>query len=70
MGSPGKNTELDCHFLLQGIFWTQGLNQDLLQLLPWQADSFTTEPKYAQPCVKRPHPLINLLRDQFPNTKI
>ena len=25
--SPGKNTGLGCHFLLQGIFPTQGLNQ-------------------------------------------
>ena len=24
---PGKNTGLGCHFLLQGIFLTQGLNQ-------------------------------------------
>ena len=24
--SPGKNTGVDCHFLLQGIFPTQGLN--------------------------------------------
>ena len=23
---PGKNTGVDCHFLLQGIFLTQGLN--------------------------------------------
>ena len=28
--SPGKNTGLFCHFLLQGIFPTQGLNLDLL----------------------------------------
>ena len=32
---PGKNTGVGCHFLLQGIFWTQGLN---LRLLHWQAD--------------------------------
>ena len=24
--SPGKNTRVDCHALLQGIFLTQGLN--------------------------------------------
>ena len=30
---PGKNTEVDCHFLLQGIFLTQGLNLHLLCLL-------------------------------------
>ena len=26
---PGKNTGVDCHFLLQGIFLTQGSNQHL-----------------------------------------
>ena len=41
---PGKNAGVGCHFLLQGIFLTQGLNPHLLRLLPWQADSFTTEP--------------------------
>ena len=37
MESPkeGKN----CHFLLQGIFWTQGSNPHLLHLLHGQADS-------------------------------
>ena len=37
--SPGKNTGVGCHFLLQGIFPTQGLNPHLLHLLYWQADS-------------------------------
>ena len=32
----GKNTRLSCHFLLQGIFPTHGLN---LRLLHWQVDS-------------------------------
>ena len=27
--SPGKNTGVGCHFLLQGIFLTQGLNPGL-----------------------------------------
>ena len=31
--SPGKNTEVDCHALLQGIFLPQGMNSDFLQLL-------------------------------------
>ena len=35
-GSPGKNTRVGCHFLLQGIFLDQGSN---LNLLHWQADS-------------------------------
>ena len=35
----GNNTGGGCHFLLQGIFLTQGLNPHLLCLLHWQADS-------------------------------
>ena len=35
--SPGKNTGVGCHALLQGIFPTQGLNPRLLSLLHWQA---------------------------------
>ena len=31
--SPGKNTGVGCHVLLQGIFPTQGLNWHLLRLL-------------------------------------
>ena len=36
---PGKNTGVGCHFLLQGIFPTQGSNPNLLCLLHWQVDS-------------------------------
>ena len=36
---PGKNTGVGCHFLLLGIFPTQGLNPHLLYLLHWQASS-------------------------------
>ena len=32
-GFPGKNTGVGCHFLLQGIFLTQGLNPHVLRLL-------------------------------------
>ena len=32
-GYPGKNTGVGCHFLLQGIFPTQGSNPSLLPLL-------------------------------------
>ena len=38
--SPGKNTGVGCHALLQGIFLTQGWNPHLLCLLNWQAGSF------------------------------
>ena len=36
---PGKNTEVGLHFLLQGIFPTQGSNPSLLSLLQWQVGS-------------------------------
>ena len=39
--SPGKNTGVGCHALLQGIFPMEGWN---LHLLHWQADSFPSEP--------------------------
>ena len=41
--SPVKNTRVGCHFLLQGIFLTEGSNPHLLCLLHWQMDFlFTT----------------------------
>ena len=39
---PCKNTGGGCHFLLSGIFLTQGLNPRLLRLLCWQAGSLPT----------------------------
>ena len=36
---PSKNTREGCHFLLQGILPTQGLNTYLLRLLHWYVDS-------------------------------
>ena len=36
---PAKNTGVGCHFHLQRIFPTQGLNLHLLLLLHWQAES-------------------------------
>ena len=35
---------MGCHFLLQGIFPTQGLNPHLSHPLHWQVDSLPTEP--------------------------
>ena len=40
----GQNTGVGCHFLLQGVFLTQGSNLRLLGLLHWRADCFTTVP--------------------------
>ena len=36
---PGKNTRVDCRFLLQKIFSTQRLNLRLWYFLHWQVDS-------------------------------
>ena len=44
--SPGKNTGLGCHALLQEIFLTQGLNPPLLHLLHWQVDCLPLVPSY------------------------
>ena len=37
--SPGKNTGVVCHALLQGIFLTQGSNPRLSHFLHWYAGS-------------------------------
>ena len=42
--SPGKNTEVGCHALFQGIFPTQGSNLHPLSLLHWQACSLLLAP--------------------------
>ena len=39
MDFPGKNTGVGCHFLLQGVFPTQGSNPHLLCLLHGEANS-------------------------------
>ena len=44
---PGKNTGEACHFLLQGIFPTQGSNPGLFYLLHWQAGSLPPAPPLA-----------------------
>ena len=43
--SPGKNTGVGCHFLLQGIFPTQGLNLHILCLLHcrWSFTNWATK---------------------------
>ena len=43
---------MDCHFLLQGIFLTQGSNPGFLQLLHWRADSLPLAPP------GKPHSII------------
>ena len=67
---PGKNTRVGCHFLLQEIFPTQGLNLCLLRLLYWQPDSLPLShlgsPKLRYPYQEK----INLHTDLTPFTKI
>ena len=48
--SLGKNTGVGCHFLLQGIFPTQGSNPHLLYLLYCQADSLPLMPQGKPKC--------------------
>ena len=46
---PGKNSGVDCHFLLQGIFLTQELNPALLrcrQMLYLLSLSYVSETMY------------------------
>ena len=42
--SPGKNTGVGCHALLQGIFRTQGWNPHLSCLQHWQEGSLPLVP--------------------------
>ena len=42
--SPGKNTGVGFHALLQGVFLTQGSNPHLLCVQGWQADSSPLAP--------------------------
>ena len=42
--SPGKNIEVGCHALLQGIFPTQGSNLHLFCLLLWEVGSLSLAP--------------------------
>ena len=48
--SPGKNTGVGCHFLLEGIFPTQRSN---LRLLHWQADSLSLAPPGKPPLLSK-----------------
>ena len=43
--SPGKNTGVGCHSLLQGTFPTQGSNPHLSVLMHWPVGSFSLAPR-------------------------
>ena len=56
--SPGKNTGVGCHFLIQGIFPTQGANPAFLCLLHWQVDFFSPSiSSVAQSCMTMCDPM-------------
>ena len=57
--SSGRNTGVACHFLLQGIFLTQGLTPHLLHLLHWQVGSFPLH-HMGSPKKKALYPFIKL----------
>ena len=63
--SPGKNTRVDWHFLLQRIFPTQGLSSRLLLLLHWQADYLPLAPP-AKPLNPQASEPTNLSTKQAP----
>ena len=60
--SPGKNTEVGCHFLLQRIFWTQG--QNLHFVSPALAGRFFTAEPTGSSAVSLPPPDLESLRIQ------
>ena len=62
---PGKNTGVGCHFPLQEIFLTQGLNPHLLRFLHWQEDSLPLalpEVQVAQSCLTLCDPMDYTVR--------
>ena len=64
--SPGKNTGVGCHALLQGIFPTQGLNPGLLCLLHRHMDSLPLVPPGKHPAPKeRPYTSSEMCIKQY-----
>ena len=62
--SQARILEVSCHFLLQGIFPTQGLTLGLLWLLHWQVDSLPLPGKSIWPTFK--HMLLPSAREEKP----
>ena len=52
--SPGKKTGVGSHFLLQGIFPTQGWNPGLSHLLHWQVGSLPLVPQFGTLLIQVP----------------
>ena len=60
--SPGWNTGVSCHVLLQGIFPTQGWNPHLFCLLHWWVDSLPLAlPGKPKSHVSFPRGILNLV---------
>ena len=59
--SPGKNSGVHCHALLQGIFLTQGSSLSLLYLLRWQAVSLPQAPIKLRCQIFKPEPEHKML---------
>ena len=64
--NTGKNTGVDCHALLQGIFPTQGLNPRLLHLPYRQAGSLPLEPPGKPMCSVTPASNAPSLTPRYP----
>ena len=68
---PGKNTGVDCHFLLQGIFPTQGSNLHYRQNScgPGITDRLFTAEPVGKPCLMIYHRLTaeNLISPSMPS---
>ena len=60
--SPGKNTGVGCHALLQRILLTQGSNQHFLSLLHWQVGYLLLASKQREHQV---HPVPSISSFQF-----
>ena len=60
--SPGRNTGVSCHVLLQGIFPTQGWNPHLFYLLHWWVGSLPLAPLgKLKSHVSSPRGILNLV---------
>ena len=68
LDSPGKNTGMGWHALLQGIFPTQGWNLCILHFLHWQVGSLPLTPPYFVNSIVGIHYFLNenaLLQSKF-----
>ena len=67
--SPGKNTGVGSHSLLQGIFPTQGSNSSLLCYLHWQAGSLPLVPQRGPSMYWRALPCPPPIKKHYSNSR-